>query len=176
MSEIRRAKAADRDNVVRLWMDLLRSQGEIDGRYAPADDAEVRWRNDFDEWLDRDSRRLLVAVVDDQVRGFITAERWAPPPIFRLSLEVYVDELYVEPKFRRSGIGSSLISAIKQWAEELGAERIRAGVLASNEDGGAFWAAAGGEVMSVTFGIDLSRAKGAGDEHESERGRIGFFG
>jgi GNAT superfamily N-acetyltransferase len=174
MSQIRLARAADKDDVVRLWMDLLRSQGEIDERYAPADDAEVRWRNDFDEWLDRDSRRLFVAVVDDQVRGFITAERSAPPPIFRLSSEVYVNELFVEPDSRRSGIGSSLISAVKKWAEELGAERIRAGVLASNEDGGAFWAASGGEVMSVTFGIDLGRAKGAGDEHDSERARIGF--
>jgi len=174
MSQIRLARAADKDDVVRLWMDLLRSQGEIDQRYAPADDAEVRWRNDFDEWLDRDSRRLFVAVVDDQVRGFITAERSAPPPIFRLSSEVYVNELFVEPDSRRSGIGSSLISAVKKWAEELGAERIRAGVLASNEDGGAFWAGAGGEVMSVTFGIDLGGAKGAGDDHDSERARIGF--
>lgn len=174
MSQIRPAIAADKIDVVRLWMDLLRSQGEIDYRYAPADDAEVRWRNDFDEWLDRDSRRLFVAVVEDRVRGFVTAERWAPPPVFRLSSEVYIDELFVEPEFRRSGIGSSLISVVKEWAEEIGAERIRTGVLASNEDGGAFWAAAGGEVMSVTFGIDLDRTSGAADEHGSERARIGF--
>lgn len=174
MTEIREARTGDKDDVVRLWMDLLRSQGEIDGRFAPADDAEIRWRNDYLEWLDRGSRRLFVALENDAVCGFVTAERWSPPPVYEASPEIYIVELYVEPANRRTGIGSSLVKAVRDWAEDVGAKRIRAGILALNEDGGAFWSAVGGDALSVTFGIDVQEGERGRGDQQGGRSRLGF--
>ncbi len=174
MTEIREAGTGDKDDVVRLWMDLLRSQGEIDDRFAPADDAEIRWRNDYTEWLSRGSRRLFVADEDGAVCGFVTAERWSPPPVFAASSEIYIVELYVEPANRRKGIGSSLVEAVRDWAEDVGAKRIRAGILALNEDGGAFWTAVGGDALSVTFGIDVQDGERSRDDEQVGRSRLGF--
>lgn len=173
MGEIRRGRASDRDDVVRLWMDLLRSQAALDERFTPADDAQVRWRNDFGEWLDRQSRRLFVATVDDRTCGFITAERSSPAPIFEGRSEVYIDELFVEPEHRRRGIGSALVRSVREWADSIGAERIRAGLLAANADAKTFWKHVGGEPITVTVGIELSPPE---EERAAPSGRrrIGF--
>ncbi len=172
-TKIRTAQASDRDDVVRLWMELLRSQEVLDERFSPSEDAQVRWRNDFGEWIDRQSRRLFVAVADGRTRGFVTAERSSPPPIFRGRSEVYIDELFVDPDFRRRGVGTELVEAVRQWAESLGAERIRAGLLAANDEGRTFWKRVGGEPMTITIGIELS-SPGADATLPHERRRIGF--
>lgn len=174
MAKIRKATAADRDDVVRLWMDLLRSQAAIDERYSPAEDAEIRWRNDYNEWLNRPSRRLFVADDGGGIHGFVTAERWTSLPVYRVSSEIYVGELYVEPRYRRSGVGRSLLQAVRGWAAEVGADGIRAGMLASNEEAAAFWGAAGGEAIAVTIGIDLKAGKDAEDAPSESRVKLGF--
>lgn len=169
---IRRAAASDRDDVIRLWMDLLQSQSECDSRFTPADDAQVRWRNDFAEWLDRPSRRLFVAELDGRVRGFVTAQRWSLPPVYEASAEVYIDELYVDPPARRQGLATSLVAAVREWAESLGSARLRAGVLAANESGRTFWSRVGAEPISVTYGIELDSSEE--QTNQPERHRIGF--
>lgn len=171
MEEIRLGKASDADDVARLWMDLMRSQSALDSRYVPAEDAAVRWRNDFGEWLDRASRRLFVAVVDGRPAGFVTAERFSPAPIFRERSEVYIGELFVAPDVRRRGLATALVGAVREWAESLGAERIRAGVLAANKEGLDFWRIIGGEPIATTVGIELPASNRS---VQRERQKIGF--
>ena len=173
MEQIRRARATDRNNVVRLWMDLLRSQSRVDERFTPADDAQVRWRNDYAEWLERESRRLFVAVIDGRVCGFVTAERASSAPIFRPRSEVYIDELYIEPEVRRQGLATALVGAVREWADEIGAQRIRAGVIASNEEARGFWEAVGGAPMTMTMSIELAR-NAEMPSSTADRRRIGF--
>ena len=173
MDEVREAKVSDRDDVVRLWMDLIRSQAALDGRFSPANDAEVRWRNDYGEWINRSSRRLFVAVAGGRTCGFVTAERSSSAPIFEGRSEVYIDELYVEPDERRSGVGKALVGAVRDWASSIGAERIRAGVLAANEDARDFWKRVGGEPITITIGIEISGSKSDPAPNSHSR-RIGF--
>lgn len=173
MQQIRRARASDRDDVIRLWMDLLMSQSLVDERFTPADDAQVRWRNDYAEWLERESRRLFVAIVDGGVCGFVTAERASSAPIFRPRSEVYIDELYVYPEVRRQGLATALVGAVREWADEIGAQRIRAGVIASNNEARGFWEAVGGAPMTMTMSIELGRDAETSPSAAGRR-RIGF--
>lgn len=152
---IRRAKTSDRKEVEALWLELLRCQAEIDDRFTPADDALERWRNDFRAWTESESRRMFVAVVDGAVRGFVTAERWFPPPVYAECPGVYIDELYVEADFRRRGVATELVDAVRHWAESVGARQIRAGALAGNEAGRAFWSAVAGSEIVRTYALSL---------------------
>lgn len=150
---IRPARKSDEEAIGRMWYELLRSQGEFDGRFAPSEDARERWENDFPAWIDRLSRRIFVADVDGDVRGFISAEQWAPPPIFDDTPGVYIHELFVDPDYRRAGIGTDLVQAVRDWAREIGVNQLRLSILAGNGGAGAFWRAVGGEAIAQMFAV-----------------------
>ena len=54
-----------------------------------------------------------------------------------------------------SGIGARLIEAVRGWAREQGAVRIRAGVLSRNERGRAFWQREGAEDFFTTVTLPV---------------------
>jgi GNAT superfamily N-acetyltransferase len=167
---IRRAEKRDAERLSRLWMDLLESQACLDERFGPSEDALVRWRNDFPEWVSRDSRRVFVAEESGEIQGFVTAERWTSLPIYRHVPEIYIDELYVTPEFRRRGIGRTLVDTVREWGKSVGVERLRAGVLASNDQGREFWEKAGLLAFTVTYTVDLAAVERA----EIRRSKLGF--
>jgi GNAT superfamily N-acetyltransferase len=169
---VRPAHKSDRKVVGCLWSDLLRSQAAIDDRFAAADDARERFDNDFFQWLRGDSRRMYVAVDDDgTLCGFVTAERWNTPPIFRECPGVYVDEIFVESGYRRRGHGRALLDAVREWGERIGARELRAGVVAANREGCAFWKNVGGDEIARTFTLTIDGSEEAAPTRGS---RIGF--
>lgn len=147
-------------------------QGDLDDRFEPSEDARERWERDYEHWLRGGSRKLFVAADDDgSLCGFVTAERWGPPPVYRERPGIYVDELYVDPDYRRRGHGRALVDGVTKWGKDVGAREIRAAVVASNEVGSAFWDVVGGRVIVKTFTVGLD-----GGEHDGQASasRIGF--
>ncbi len=170
--DVRQAQPADQEEVGDLWMALLNSQSEMDDRVGVAEDARERWENDFPMWLDDDTARLYVAENDDTIVGFASARRWGPAPIYEDSSEVYLDELYVRPGSRRQGYGTQLVRAVRHWADQIGARRVRMRVLTSNADGRAFWASQDAIPLSMTFTIEGEVADASASDEGS--GKIGF--
>jgi GNAT superfamily N-acetyltransferase len=171
--DVRQAQAADQETVGDLWMTLLDSQSEMDGRVGVAEDARERWENDFPMWLDDETARLYVAENDDgTIVGLASARRWGPAPIYEDTSEVYLDELYVRPDSRRQGYGTQLVRAVRHWSDQVGARRVRMRVLTSNADGRAFWASQDAIPLSMTLTIEGT----APDESASDEGseKIGF--
>ena len=172
---LRRAEKRDRDRVADLWAAFLEEQAALDSRFQLADDARERFENDFPVWIDDETQRTFV--VEEKkaeagtLVGFATAHRWGPPPIYAEASEVFVDEFYVVPEARRAGVGRRLAGALRDWAEELNADRLRLRVVHANEDGQAFWEAVGGKPFSMTMTVELDR-EGAAEEPEERR--IGF--
>lgn len=185
---VRRAAKRDADAVAPLWRALLDEQAAADARLAVADDALTRWHNDFPLWLDDGTRLVLVATdaADDAsaedagvegagaaVVGFAMAHRTAPPPIYAPAAEVFLDELYVAPDARRRGLGTQLVAAVRAWADDLAADRLRLRVLTANAAGQAFWEAQGAAPFSTTRTLELEGA--AEDEQDTKpRRRLGF--
>jgi GNAT superfamily N-acetyltransferase len=187
---IRPARERDAAAVGRLWLDLLEAQAALDERMGVADDALERWRNDFPMWLRDDTRRIIVAEATGEakagegtgsegttaIHGFASAHRWGPAPVYRDAPEVFLDELYVRPAARRQGIGSRLVAAVTDWADEGDAHRIRLRVLDANEEGRAFWEAQ--DAVAFTHTLTLERPhddETKGQEAESEGSKkIGF--
>lgn len=172
-ASIRRARRTDRERLEALWAQLLEEQSELDPRFEVAEDAHERWANDFPLWLEDGTRRIYVAEPEGVVVGFVNAHRWGPPPIYKDASEVYVDELYVAPEARRRGWGRQLVDAVRGWADELQADRLRIGMLVANEEGAAFWKAQHARPFYQTLTIELDRSgDDARDAHE--RRSIGF--
>jgi GNAT superfamily N-acetyltransferase len=84
---------------------------------------------------------------------------------------VYVEELYVEPGARGEGVGGRLLEAVRAWAEEVGADRIRIGVLSANADGLRFWTQQGARALAQTLTIEL---EGRPAPAQKARGKLGF--
>lgn len=152
---VRRARAADADEVRRLWQALHHEHEWTDVRYRMSEDAALRWASDLREWTRSDTDRVLVAEGADELMGMTVAHLAWPAPIYAPRLMVWVDDLYVLPAYRGQGVGRALLDALRAWGREQGAEEIRAGVLATNDGARRFWAGAGGADYSVTVTLDL---------------------
>lgn len=170
---IRRAETGDRDAITALWLQLLEEQSELEERFRASGDAAERWENDFPEWIRDETRRVFVAEHEEGLAGFISAHRWTPAPIYAISEEVYIDELFVRPEQRRQGFGKRLVEAVEAWAANVGAERLRLGVLAANEGGNAFWERLGARPLSTTLVIDVEGTSSPPDQPEHES-HVGF--
>ena len=168
---IRRANRPDEAPLALLWLALMREHAALDARFAVADDALQRWKNDFPHVLADETRRLFVAEQAGELAGFASAQRWAPPPIYAAEGEIYLNELYVAPEARRRGLGRRLVGAVRGWAEDLGAARLRLGVLAANAAGRRFWEHQHARPLSLTYAIELP---GRPSPPPERRGRLGF--
>jgi GNAT superfamily N-acetyltransferase len=173
MPTVRRATQRDQDRVADLWAAFLEEQAAQDARFQPAEDARERFENDLPVWLDDDTQRTFVAEDEaGMLVGFATAHRWGTPPIQVEASEVFVDDFYVAPDARRQGAGRRLAAALRDWADELEADRLRLRVLHANETGHAFWQAVGGKAYAATMTVELEPEER--EAEEPKRGRLGF--
>ncbi len=154
--EIRRATRDDRAAAVLLWTALHREHEALDARYVLADGAATRWATDVAEWVRSDADRVWLADADGHTVGLLTAHLYTPAPTFAPGLMVWVDDLYVAPSARGRGVGRLLLDEARIWAHGVGATEIRAGVLATNPGGRAFWAREGASDVSVVVSIPLT--------------------
>ncbi|PEN12805.1 GNAT family N-acetyltransferase [Longibacter salinarum] len=171
-ADVRRALKTDRDAVTELWINFLDEQAETDDRLDVSEDAEERWKNDFPAWLEDETRRVYVVEADGDVVGFATAHRTAPPPIYESRGEVYLDEIYVQPDYRRAGRGKQLVEAVVAWSDRVHAERIRLSVLDLNRGARDFWEAQDAVAFSQTYTIEREVAEDAKDDEGTKK--IGF--
>lgn len=147
---VRQARPSDVSVCVELWQALHREHEHLDDRYRLADDAAQRWATDARDWTRSPTSRLWLGVAGGTAVGLLTAHLYVPAPTFREQSLVHIDDLYVAPASRGSGLGTRLLDAAQAWAVEVGADHLRAGVLASNAAGRAFWARHGAADYSVT--------------------------
>ena len=156
---IRRATPPDRGAAVALWTALHREHEAQDPRYRLSDDAAARWATDFGTWARSDADRIWLADLDGESPvALLSAHLYTPAPTFQPSVMVYVDDLYVAPSARGLGTAQALLDEARAWALANGATEIRAGVLATNPAGRAFWARAGAVDFSVVVTIPMGDA------------------
>lgn len=147
---VRRARPADLDRVVPLWLALTAHHAEREPRFALRSDAEpeVRrllaalLREPAAAWFVWDDGRALVGLCGVRV------ER--APPIHAEQERAEITDLFVVPERRRAGLGAALLAAALDWLRERDVRRVEARVSPQNPEGQAFWRAAGfGDSMDV---------------------------
>jgi len=88
---------------------------------------------------------VLVAEVDGVVRGFALSFRSYSTFLCRPG--IYLEDLYVQPAWRRHGIGKALLTALAQQAVEEGCGRLEWAVLDWNAPSIAFYKQLGAQPM-----------------------------
>lgn len=125
LPSLRLATPDDAEPLLRLWAQAAH------GRSVSDDLVPVMG------FLGHPSSRCVVAEVDGVLVGSVLMgwDGWR--------LSVY--RLAVDPSVRRQGVAGRLLDEVERLAVDVGARRIDAMVAVANEDGAAFWHAAGFE-------------------------------
>ena len=151
MSEtIRLARRSDAAAALALWQALHAEHEALDDRYRISADASARWATDFRDWAAGSGHRIWLVEDGARAVGLLTAHLYQPAPTFEPYTMVYVDDLYLDPSARGRGLATRLLDEVRAWAAVSGATEIRAGVLASNAAGHAFWTRQGAMDYYVT--------------------------
>ena len=151
MSEtVRLARRADGPAALALWEALHAEHEALDDRYRISADASARWATDFRDWVGGAGHRIWIVEREGRAVGLLTAHLYQPAPTFEPYTMVYVDDLYLDPSVRGRGLARQLLDEVRAWAAASGATEIRAGVLAANAEGHAFWARQGAVDYYVT--------------------------
>ena len=128
---LRAARAADASALVEIWADVLR-RGD-----------EAQQVAEIGHVIDRVSampeERMVVAEVDGRVVGAVHLRATTCSPI-NLEPVVQVVSPHVLPDYRRHGIGSALLQAAVEFAEERGIGHVGVAVTAGARDSQRFMA------------------------------------
>jgi GNAT superfamily N-acetyltransferase len=110
---VRRAETRDADAVLALLEGL--------GRPEVAEDASDQ-RAVFVDHLGYDDATVFVAEQDGVVAG--VASLWLRPRLNWVTLEAWVPDLFVDPAYRRLGLGRALLEACAAEARRKGCHRL----------------------------------------------------
>ncbi len=132
------------------------------------------WLNYAEEKFNRSNGLIFVAESTGGLAGFVDIRITKYPPDNRYKSTLQrirygskkiktfpvkslrwgiIEECYVDPSFRRRGIGSRLVYSALEWFQSKQINRIELSLIAKNKEGETFWKKFG----FVTFRISLAR-------------------
>ncbi|HVO43677.1 MAG TPA: GNAT family N-acetyltransferase [Aggregatilineales bacterium] len=129
-----RKAASDDTSIIAQYVVAMIREIETLGGYPAADANEsLAWLLvRVAERVDNEENLYLIAEFDNRIVGMLEAECTRLAPVFRDRSVVHISSVYVEPDFRRQGIGQALMQAALAWARQRGIEEIELDVLARN--------------------------------------------
>lgn len=113
------ASVADHDVVVGMLRELVDELGPTDS--APR--IKARLDDDIRQAMASPDVRIFIAERDAEVIGLSRADILVNDPIFRLRDDHrcgYVDQMFVRPAHRGTGVGTQLLNLCEEWFRERG--------------------------------------------------------
>lgn len=126
------ATQADLDRLAAMWAAMASLHVERDESFRLVPDAAARVRAFLAAELERPDARVLVAERAGRLCGFANAQIQERPPVFNPPRVGHLDNLYVEPGFRRGGVATALVEECRAWLRCRGITRWSARVHAWN--------------------------------------------
>jgi GNAT superfamily N-acetyltransferase len=138
--EIRRWSEGDIATIGDTWLgEYPRAASGPSASYRDAPKRMARWLRD----LQRDRTAIgYVAEVDSAFAGFVVGRftTWeSEPPILRPRKVAVIHALWVESRYRRSGVGSGLMNRVVERCRNSAVGAIEAGIEPGARGAGAFW-------------------------------------
>ncbi len=131
----------DRADAKRLFLKLHTYNASLDPRFA----LSAEWERPFDAGLDRalaggEGVGLLARHrVDGQAIGLALAALHHDAPLWAVRDWLELEDVYVEPAWRGTGLAAALVARVEDWARVAGVDTIQLYVTASNARAVAFY-------------------------------------
>ncbi len=133
---IRQPTRRDANAVVELLAEMLQDMDSYsDLELNEVDQVRAQILERFRGSLEKDDHAFLVAPMaeeGDELVGIVEASVVSPPAVFRPRPLIHIHSLYVQPRWRRQGIGRSLLEEALEWGRARGCAEADLSVLASN--------------------------------------------
>ena len=143
--KIVKADTTHLDEIAELWVELMSIHKEFDAAFFK--DTESNKKNikaTFEHFLTNSNSLLLVLIVEEKVKGFVTASNnWIKYSNYNSVHSCEIGDIMIDKKFRKEGLGKQLIDGVKDWAREKDIHTIELNVFAKNSSGIDFFKGAG---------------------------------
>lgn len=146
---IRKAKLADLEILSQMSFDLLRYHQKLNKYFTPAKDAKIFLNGFLRKCVRSKKFCVLVASSGDVIVGYGIAGLSSRPPIFKNQKIGFIYDLYVQEKYRRSGVGKIILLAMYDWFRENDIKDVELSVQAINDSGNSFWDKEGFAAVNV---------------------------
>jgi ribosomal protein S18 acetylase RimI-like enzyme len=141
MIEIRNARIADAEMIVKLGEELLQSQVVIVNKSHRAHKADLRLNKNAAEHHLKFVKRLirsksglaLIAEDNGLPAGYLLAMIKPNIPLFKLEKLGEITDIYIRKKYRGSGVSSKLKVKAFKWLKEKGVKKVSLNVFPGNK-------------------------------------------
>ena len=154
---IRSARPDDVDAIARLWEALVEYHCDLDADLPPAThQGSIRYARRLTDQLDNPTTRVLVAVRNSQIVGYVLGVVVdLAPEIFAQEPSGFLADIYVDLSQRRKGIGRALVEELIDWFRTNGLHYFEWHAVVQNPEGIAFWRALGGREVMLRMRADF---------------------
>ena len=148
--KVRPARNQDLEQVAGLWVAITDHHADLDPLFTLRADSGGELRELLSSVMrDRDAE-IFVYDCEADLPGMCIVRIDRAPPILEEVERAEITDLGVRASHRRQGIGGALVAEALRWIEASGVARVEVQVAHGNEEGQAFWRAAGfGDFMDV---------------------------
>lgn len=157
--KIRKANLNDIEQVTKYGIALLEQHSHFDPYFTPTKTADKVYRNFLEKSLSADDRFLLVAEKNGKLIGYTAAEIQARSPIFQITKNGYINDVFVEPEYRKLGIARKFLTELKGWFQSKDIDYVELSVLTKNEIGKKAWAKFGFDAYEIKERVEMMSFK-----------------
>ena len=154
-ASIRRAKQRDIETIQEFGSKLLNYErnnfdSSLDSDWAFSDEAKIKYLDAIQ------NKYVSIAEADGRPIGFLIGSIIEPKTSdARQIKQAYLQNLYVDEDFRKTGIGKDLVENFKEYCRNEGVKRLNVSVLAANEVAVNFYNIVGFKPRSLNLSQEL---------------------
>lgn len=136
---IRKAEIKDKNSIIELWEEMMNFHIQKNDIYRLKPDSKKLYSNFLEESFSNDSGIILVYEFENRILGYIMAEEFIHPPVYKEDLIGMILEISITETHRNEGIGNRLLLEVEKWFKKRGIDRLECMVSDFNNVSKNFW-------------------------------------
>lgn len=157
--KIRKAKVKDIDQIASLEIELLKYHQDVDKYFAISKKAKFYFKKNLKKNIYSKNHYLLVTEENNKIIGFALGGIYTKNPVYKINKISSIDYMFVDEKFRNTGISKKFMLELKNWFKEKKIKHIELVVHLENELGIKTWKKYGFKEYMVRKRVEIGGLK-----------------